>query len=405
MGERNGVTIHVTASPEGGIAIAAIIGRMHPIIRSPSKCPSRMSHAGAVVLVAALMAACGTSNASTELPGDPSGKGFHNNYAPAEKSLPDVVRWFFNRTLHGLPPKPQHPTPQVAADVAFVQSNALAGAQMVPAVTWIGHASTLVQASGLNVLTDPVFSQRASPFQWIGPKRVQPPGLSLEQLPRIDVVLISHNHFDHLDSQSLIDLNQQAGGPPLYVVPLGLKAWLEARGASQVRELDWWSSTMVGGVEFMLTPAQHWSGRGIGDRGETLWGSWAVLGSDFQWYFSGDSGYSHDFLDIKAHLADRQTREKGGGFDVALIAIGAYAPRWFMHPQHIDPAEAVQVHKDLGAKRSIGVHWGTFNLSDEALDQPPIDLAIARTAAKMKDDEFSVMAIGETRRFAARKVQ
>ena len=379
--------------------------RMHTITPPSSKAPSRIFGVAATVLVAALLVACGTPNISADLPSDPSGKGFHNNYAPAEKSFPDVVRWLYNRTLHGLPPKPQQPTPQVAADVAFIQSNALAGAKMVPAVTWIGHASTLVQASGLNVLVDPVFSQRASPFQWIGPKRVQPPGLSLEQLPKIDVVLISHNHFDHMDAQSLIDLNQQVGGPPLYIVPLGLKAWLEARGVHHVRELGWWNSTMVAGVELMLTPAQHWSGRGIGDHSETLWGSWAVLGDDFQWFFSGDSGYSHDFLDIKARLADRQTPAKGGGFDLALIAIGAYAPRWFMHPQHIDPAEAVQVHKDVGAKRSIGVHWGTFNLSDEALDQPPIDLAIARLAAKMKDDEFSVMAIGETRRFATRKAQ
>jgi N-acyl-phosphatidylethanolamine-hydrolysing phospholipase D len=362
-------------------------------------------HGVVAVLVAASLAACGAPNTGADVQSDPADRGFRNTYAPADKSLPDVVRWMYHRTLYGLPPKPQRPTPQVPADVAFIRSNAMAGAKMVPAVTWIGHASTLVQASGLNVLTDPVFSQRASPFQWIGPKRVQPPGLSVEQLPKIDVVLISHNHYDHLDPHSLIALNQQAGGPPLFIVPLGLKAWLEARGASQVRELDWWSSTTAGGVEFMLTPAQHWSGRGIGDRGETLWGSWAVLGDDFQWYFSGDSGYSHDFLDIKARLADRQTQTKGGGFDVALIAIGAYAPHWFMHPQHVDPAEAVQVHKDIGAKRSIGVHWGTFNLSDEALDQPPIDLAIARDAAKMKEDEFSVMAIGETRRFARRRRQ
>ncbi len=339
-----------------------------------------------------------------DLQGDHSGPPFHNNYAAADKSLPDVARWFFNRTLHGLPPKPAHPTPQVAPDVAFIHANAVAGAQMVPAVTWIGHASTLVQASGLNVLTDPVFAERASPFQWFGPKRMQPPGLSLAQLPKIDVVLISHNHFDHLDPQSLLLLSQQAGGAPLFIVPLGLKAWLEARGVSHVQELGWWSSTMVGGVEFMLTPAQHWSGRGIADRGDTLWGGWAVLGKDFQWYFSGDSGYSHDFLDIKARLADRQTAAKGGGFDVALLAIGAYEPRWFMQPQHINPAEAVQVHQDLGAKRSIGVHWGTFNLSDEALDQPPIDLAIARNAAKLKEDAFTVMAIGETRRFARRVV-
>jgi N-acyl-phosphatidylethanolamine-hydrolysing phospholipase D len=383
---------------------AAIIGRMHKPNHTLLPISLRLCHVVATALLTTQLVACGTANANVAPHRDPAGQKFQNNYAPADKSLPDVARWLFNRTLHGLPPKPAHPTPQLAPDLVFIQANAVAGAQMVPAVTWIGHASTLVQASGLNVLTDPVFADRASPFQWFGPKRVQPPGLILAQLPKIDVVLISHNHFDHLDPQSLLLLSQQAGGPPLFIVPLGLKGWLEARGVGPVQELDWWRSTTVGGVEFMLTPAQHWSGRGIADRRETLWGSWAVLGNDFQWYFSGDSGYSHDFLDIKARLADRQTPEKGGSFDLALLAIGAYEPRWFMQPQHINPAEAVQVHQDLGAKRSIGVHWGTFNLSDETLDQPPIDLAIARDAAKLKADEFSVMAIGETRRFARRTV-
>jgi N-acyl-phosphatidylethanolamine-hydrolysing phospholipase D len=288
----------------------------------------------------------------------------------------------------------------VVPELAFVQANARAGAAMQPAVTFIGHASVLVQAGGLNMLTDPMFSERASPFSFIGPKRAQPPGLSLAQLPHIDLVLISHNHYDHLDEASVTALNAQRGGPPLFIVPLGLKAWLAGQGITQVVELDWWQSHRVGGAEVVLTPAQHWSGRGLHDRLATLWGGFAVFLPDFQWYYSGDTGYSKDFADIRAHFADRQTE---GGFDLALIPVGAYEPRWFMATQHVNPAEAVQIHRDIGAKRSLGVHWGTFSLTDEPLDQPPRDLALARRAAGLADEAFFVTAVGETRRLPPRR--
>jgi N-acyl-phosphatidylethanolamine-hydrolysing phospholipase D len=272
---------------------------------------------------------------------------------------------------------------------------------MAPSVTWIGHATTLVQASGLNVLTDPMFSERASPVQWMGPKRAQPPGLAMADLPAIDVVLISHNHYDHLDVASVKALDQRAGGATLFLVPLGLAPWFRELGIEKVIELDWWQSHQVGGVRFHLTPVQHWSARGVGDRRQTLWGGWAAFGADFHWYFSGDSGYSQDFKDTRAHFAAQEA--EGGGFDLALIAVGAYKPEWFMHGQHVTPAEAVRVHRDLGAKRSMGVHWGTFNLTDEPLDQPPEDLAEARLSQKMREDEFFVLAIGQTRRFETRK--
>jgi N-acyl-phosphatidylethanolamine-hydrolysing phospholipase D len=329
-------------------------------------------------------------------------EGFQNNYnAKVTKTLDDFARWQFDRARDGLPKPPQTLTATAAPDLAFIQANAKAHG-MRPSMTWVGHATMLVQASGLSVLTDPVFSERASPVQFAGPKRAQPPGLALAQLPPIDVVLISHNHYDHLDKNTVVELSRQSQGATLFVVPLGVKSWFLDVGISNVKELDWWESVVVNGVEFHFTPVQHWSARGLGDRNQTLWGGWAVFGTDIHWYFSGDTGYSEDFVDTQKRFASRQTPAQGGGFDIALLAVGAYEPRWFMKEQHINPAEAVQIHQDLKAKRSVGVHWGTFALTDEPLDQPPKDLAAARTAANITEDDFFLMAIGETRRIDRR---
>ena len=331
--------------------------------------------------------------------------GFQNNYLEFEpKGLAALLQWKFDALRQGLPKAPAEATPRVAPDHGFIQSNAMAGAAMVPAITWIGHASVLAQLGGLNVLTDPIFSERASPLAFIGPKRQVPPGLALAQLPHIDVVLISHNHYDHLDDASVRELAAQAGGPPLFVVPLGVKAWMTERDIANVVELDWWQAhplaTKAGPVEIVLTPVQHWSGRGLNDRLATLWGGYAVFASDLHLYFTGDTGYSKDFSDIRERFASRQ--RESGGFDIALIAIGAYEPRWFMASQHANPADAVQIHLDLGAKQSVGVHWGTFELTDESLDAPPRELAVARAAQGLAADDFSVMAVGETRRLRRR---
>jgi len=328
--------------------------------------------------------------------------GFHNTDPTIKpKGLGDLLSWQWQR-MRAAPPPPQAPTPTVAPDLAFLRANALAGPAMVPAITWIGHATMLVQASGLNLLTDPVFSERASPVQWAGPRRQPAPGLALRDLPRIDVVLISHNHYDHLDRASVLALAAQAGGSPLFLVPLGLKAWMGGVGITRVEELDWWDQRTLGGVSFHLTPVQHWSSRTPWDRNQTLWGGWAVFGPDFQWYFAGDTGYSGDFVRTREHFAARQGAALGGGFDIALIPIGAYEPRWFMRGQHVNPDEAVQIHLDLGAKRSVGVHWGTFSLTDEPLDQPPRDLAQARREHHLADEDFFVLAVGETRRLPPR---
>ena len=331
-------------------------------------------------------------------------QGFRNNYIDSvTRTFSEVMRWQWNRRRDHLPPPPEVPTPTSAPDLEFIRANALAGAYMVSSVTWIGHATTLVQASGLNVLTDPIFSERASPFSFAGPRRAQAPGIALHELPHIDVVVISHNHYDHLDRPSIFRLSQQPGGSPLFLVPLGIRSWLAKLGIRHAIELDWWDQHQHAGIEFYFTPVQHWSARALGDRNKTLWGGWAVFGDSFQWYFSGDTGYSRDFIDTRQRFITRQTSVLGGGFDVALIAVGACEPRWFMAPQHVDPAEAVQIHLDIGAKASVGIHWGTFELTDEPLDYPIKALAAARAAKGVAESEFALLPIGSTKRFTERQ--
>lgn len=333
-------------------------------------------------------------------------EGFKNNYIDSvDKPVSGLLKWRWQAWRQDLPPPPKEPTPVVAADLVTIKANATKGAAMSPSITWIGHATMLVQASGLNVLTDPVFSERASPFQFVGPKRMQAPGVALADLPAIDAVVISHNHYDHLDRHSIKALDERAQGKTLFLVPLGIKQWLADIGVHNAVELDWWQSHTVGNVEFHFTPVQHWTARALGDRNQSLWGGWAAFGPDFHWYFSGDTGYSQDFRDTQQHFAAKnQTGAPGAqdGFDLALIAVGAYEPRWFMKEQHVNPAEAVQIHRDLHARRSVGVHWGTFSLTDEPLDQPPRDLADARRAQGVADEDFSVMKIGETRQLPPR---
>ena len=347
------------------------------------------------------------SAAQTNLPVQPpanahhTATGFKNNYAlEVNKSFGDFLRWQWESWR--MDKVPSSPAASVAADLALLKAPTT-----LPAVTWIGHGTALVQASGLNVLVDPIFSERASPVQIFGPKRAQPPGVAMADLPNIDVVLISHNHYDHLDRNSVAQLDEKAkaaGKTTLFLVPLGLKAWFNGIGIDSVIELDWWQNHSINGVEFHLTPVQHWSARSVNDRSVTLWGGWAVLGTDFHWYYAGDTGYSRDFADTASMFAARQTEALGGGFDLALIPIGAYEPRWFMSQQHVNPMESVRIYQDVKAKRSIGVHWGTFQLTDEPLDQPPRDLAMARQALGVKEADFGVLAIGESRQFAKRAI-
>ena len=315
--------------------------------------------------------------------------GFANNYgARGGKPLSALLQWWTERSEAGLPKPPSrhvqgYAFPTVRPDLALLHAN-----RDRVTVTWVSHATVLVQAGGLNILTDPQFSARAFPVQWAGPERKVPLPVRLDELPHIDLVLISHNHYDHLDEASVLALNGQAGGPPLFVVPLGVDLWMQALGVQRVRRFDWWDRVDVEGVEVHMVPAQHWSQRTLVDRNQTLWGGWVVRAPGFTFFFAGDTGYSQDFADIG---------QRFGGVDLALIPVGAYGPRWFMKDQHVDPEEAVRIHQDVRARRSLGIHWGTFELTDESLDEPIGELPAALDRAGVAHDRFVLFRHGETR--------
>jgi len=267
---------------------------------------------------------------------------------------------------------------------------------LVPAgavdVTFIGHSGFLLRVAGRNILTDPVFSRRCSPVSFAGPARVRAPGLRIEELPEIAVLVLSHNHYDHCDVPSLRKIAKRF--PRMVVVTgLGNKAFLAGKGIANVVELDWWERAELEGVVVTATPARHFSARTLNDRNKTLWAGMMiepVAGPKI--YFAGDSGYTRFFKEIGERL---------GAPDLALLPIGAYEPRWFMGPVHMNPADAVQAFGDLGAKRAVGMHFGTFQLTAEAIDQPEKDLAIAKAEAGLAGDVFSTIECGETRRFPA----
>ena len=316
--------------------------------------------------------------------------GFVNNYGVAGgKPLPELLTWFWQRNRDGLP-KPPSTFVEGYGGFPVVKPAPAAPAAAPDAltVTWIGHATLLVQIGGLNVLTDPQFSDRAFPVQWAGPKRRVPLPARLEELPRIDLVIVSHNHYDHLDLDTVRALERQAGGPPVFAAPLGIDRWLRAQGATRVERFDWWESRRIGGVEVHSVPVQHWCARSLWDRNESLWSGWVLKAGARSVYFSGDTGYSKDFADTQARL---------GPVELALLPVGAYEPRWFMKDQHVNPDEAVKIHRDLRARLSIGMHWGTFELTDEPLDQPIGDLAKALDAAGEPRDRFVLLKHGETR--------
>jgi N-acyl-phosphatidylethanolamine-hydrolysing phospholipase D len=313
-------------------------------------------------------------------------EGFRNNYPSAPRG--SFWRWQRDRWRNGLPKIPEggYHFDQLKPDVAWLKPN-----RSEPALTWIGHATFLLQLGGLNILTDAHLTQRASPFAFTGPARIVQPALSFRDLPHIDIVVISHNHYDHLDLGTVKHLSRQAAGSPLFFVPLGLKAWFAGRGIHDVVELDWWESATHAGMTFHLVPVQHWSARSLWDRDRTLWGGWIVEHPTFRFFFAGDTGYSSDFLDIAKRFAP---------IDLAAIPIGAYEPRWFMRIMHVNPEEAVQIHQDLGARYSVAMHWGTFILTDEPMDEPPRRLNSARHAAGVSADHFFLMKHGETRKLA-----
>ncbi len=250
---------------------------------------------------------------------------------------------------------------------------------------WIGHSTFLINNGDLQILTDPIFSDRASPFSWIGPRRLVPPAMRVDQVSDVDVVTISHNHYDHLDISSLISL-QKSNPKCLILVPMGDKKLLDTAGIKNVFEFDWWDSIKINNTKFFFTPAQHWSARGLTDRNLSHWGGWYIQTPEMSLYHVGDSGYSADF---------RKVRERLGSPKYAFIPIGAYAPRWFMKSAHVDPAEAFQIAEDVGAEYSVAMHWGTFSLSDEPTFEPLFRLQQIRRDSGLPENYFFAPEMGE----------
>ena len=298
---------------------------------------------------------------------------------------PSLLKYFFMRLREADPPPPD------PADVASIVGEAdlgLIGAYAEqPRATWIGHATTLVQYRGVAFLTDPHLSPYPFTYPAFVEPRLTPPALAFEQMPPIDFIVISHNHFDSLDRDTVLEF----GDSVIWYVPLGLKGWFVEHGVSAARviELDWWQSHRFDSrIEVTLTPAQHWSKRSPWDTNKTLWGGWVVEIEDFRAYFVGDTGYHPTyFSDIGARL---------GPFDLALIPIGAYAPRYFMSGHHIDPVQAVDIHLEVGAWRSLPIHWGTFRLSLEPLLEPAQLLRAETERRGLPADAFQPIKIGET---------
>jgi N-acyl-phosphatidylethanolamine-hydrolysing phospholipase D len=321
-------------------------------------------------------------------------EGFRNNYPPDPAyRRPDIgffegwskrlSKWTASSETYA----PRRALETVAPDRDFIRANNGG----TPSLTWIGHATFLLQnGRGLTILTDPVFDERASPVSFAGPKRHQPPGVSLEDLPHIDAVIISHSHYDHLSRASLKAIYGQKGGPPMIYAPLGVDRWIAENvtdgDTSHIVKLDWWDKTSLKGIDIQLLPVQHWSARSLWDRNETLWGVYAIQWPDFSFFFSGDLGYSKDIADIA---------QRFDGFDLAAIGVGAYNPVWYRN-SHVTPEEALRIHKELRIKRSVGMHWGTFPMGDERLDQAADDLEIAREQQGISEQEFLLMRHGET---------
>ena len=253
-------------------------------------------------------------------------------------------------------------------------------------ITWIGHESFLYQNKDINILTDPHFTERASPLSFTGPKRYMAPGIKIDDLPDIDVVTISHSHYDHLDYGTVKSLSEKFKNI-LFVVPLGLKEWFEDKGIYNVKELDWWESTKVQRTAITFAPVQHWSARGLFDRNESLWGAWHFKNNSHSFIHLGDTGYTNDFKEI---------RKKLGPVDLAAIPIGAYEPRWIMEFSHMNPEEAVMSYFDLEATEAVGMSWGTFILTDEPVTEPLEKLNEALQRYDLSESDFFTLSHGET---------
>jgi L-ascorbate metabolism protein UlaG (beta-lactamase superfamily) len=307
------------------------------------------------------------------------GTRFFNPYVPQPRTVAEVRRWRRTRQKESWPEHvddPVLPPPGRAAPDRI-------------SATFIGHSTFLLQIGGVSVLTDPIWSERCSPVSFAGPRRARRPGQSLDALPGVDIVLVTHNHYDHMDLPTLRQVRKRWG--PRAATGLRNARHLAKAGIRSAVELDWWHGIELAGARVTYVPAQHFSSRGLHDRNRSLWGGFIIEAGGAVVYFAGDSGYCPHFAEIGRRFPR---------IDLALLPIGAYEPRWFMARVHMDPTEAVRAHLDLGARHSIGMHFGTFQLTDEAIDAPVEALREARDLAGVTAADFDVLAFGESREFA-----
>jgi len=316
------------------------------------------------------------------------GGGFRNPWPGAEaKGLGQVFRWYLERNTVRRPPPDPHPSVFPVGTPRFGEATTAGDL----AVTWLGHASAVIEFAGLTVLTDPIWSDYPSPVPIPRLRRWVRPPVPLDRLPTIDLVLISHNHYDHLDAPTVRALARRFPSAQ-WITPLGVGGLLRQLGATQVRELDWWDQIDAAGATIGCTPAQHFSARGVHDRNRTLWSGFSVRAGGRSIYFAGDTGLHPEFAEIGRRF---------GPFDVVLLPVGAYEPRWFMRPVHMNPEDALLALDGIDSGIMVPIHWGTFKLTDEPMDEPPRRIRQLWSAAGRAAEGLWLLDQGETRLLAA----
>lgn len=309
----------------------------------------------------------------------------YQNYPPTPRPSSYGKVSFFLRRFWGSLFPPEIPPDHIMPEEAAVKQ--LNSVNNKNTLTWLGHSTFLIRLHGKTILTDPFLTERASPIAWAGPGRFVPPGISIEKLPTIDIVIVSHNHYDHLDEKTIESL---PGKENIHVVvPLGLKIFFTQRGYRSVKELDWGEDIWVDHIQLTSLPAVHFSGRGIGDGNKTLWCSWAIFSSTCKYYFAGDTAYSSTIF--------RDIGKKYKYFDLAIVPIGAYEPQYIMKEFHTTPEEAIEIGRDVRADFMVGSHWGTIELSDEPHWEPPRRFFAYAEKAGIHKKRIWVMKTGETR--------
>jgi len=329
-----------------------------------------------LVVICLFLAGCDSGGYHGPVSNHFNGKTFFNTTPTEQRNFSDALKWWWTRK--------RVQWPKQIANRKFPPLMPIEDPNEV-IITFINHATLLIQSKDYSILTDPIWSNTAGPFSWLGAKRVRPPGRTIDELPPINMVIISHGHYDHMDIPSLLTLEKKFH--PIFLVPLGNKLFLEKKGLTHVVEMDWWQTYPIPHGDVTFLPTQHWTARWLNDRNKTLWGSYGIHLVGHAIYFAGDTGYSTHFKAIQA---------KWGSPQVAILPIGAYRPRWFMKPHHLMPAEAIQAQHDLQAPQAIGMHFGTFQLGDETYSAPIRDLETAERQSRSDRHSFIILGQGQS---------